>query len=79
MFGIAFMVYEQPLFGVDIYPIGYWLLLAAAVMTLWSMFVYSRAAWPIMQGTENTVPDPQSRPSDPSAVSADSSRDIASG
>jgi CDP-diacylglycerol--glycerol-3-phosphate 3-phosphatidyltransferase len=48
MFGIAFMVYEQPLFGIDIYPIGYWLLLAAAVMTLWSMFVYLRAAKPSM-------------------------------
>ena len=48
MFGIAFMVYEQPLFGIDIYPIGYWLLLAAAIMTLWSMFVYLRAAKPSM-------------------------------
>jgi CDP-diacylglycerol--glycerol-3-phosphate 3-phosphatidyltransferase/cardiolipin synthase len=48
MFGIAFMVYEEPLFGIKIYPIGYWLLLAAAVMTLWSMVVYLRAAGPSM-------------------------------
>ena len=48
MFGIAFMVYEQPLFGIDIYVLGYYLLLAAAVMTLWSMFVYLRAAWPTL-------------------------------
>lgn len=48
MFGIAFMVYEQPLFGINIYPIGYWLLLAAAVMTLWSMLIYLRAAKPSM-------------------------------
>lgn len=48
MFGIAFMVFEKPLFGIDIYPIGYWLLLAAAVMTLWSMFVYLKAAKPSM-------------------------------
>lgn len=49
MFGIAFMVYEQPLFGVDIYHMGFMLLVVAAGMTLWSMFVYLRAAWPSMQ------------------------------
>ncbi|HEX9853387.1 MAG TPA: CDP-diacylglycerol--glycerol-3-phosphate 3-phosphatidyltransferase [Woeseiaceae bacterium] len=49
MFGIAFMVYEEPLFGLDIYSIGFVLLLAAVGMTLWSMFVYLRAAWPAMQ------------------------------
>jgi CDP-diacylglycerol--glycerol-3-phosphate 3-phosphatidyltransferase len=48
MFGIAFMVYEQRLFGIDIYVVGYYLLLIAAVMTLYSMFVYLRAAWPAM-------------------------------
>ena len=48
MFGIAFMVYEQPLFGIPVYPLGYYLLLAAAVMTLWSMFTYMRAAWPTL-------------------------------
>jgi CDP-diacylglycerol--glycerol-3-phosphate 3-phosphatidyltransferase len=48
MFGIAFMVYQHRLFGVDIYVIGYYLLLIAAVMTLYSMFVYLRAAWPAM-------------------------------
>ena len=48
MFGIAFMVYQQRLFGIDIYVVGYYLLLIAAVMTLYSMFVYLRAAWPAM-------------------------------
>jgi len=46
MFGIAFMVYEQPLFGIDVYRIGYYLLLVAAAMTLYSMFIYLKAAWP---------------------------------
>lgn len=46
MFGIAFMVYQHRLFGVDVYVVGYYLLLVAAVMTLYSMFVYLRAAWP---------------------------------
>lgn len=48
MFGIAFMVYERPLFGIVIYPIGYWLLIIASVMTLWSMLAYLRAAWPTL-------------------------------
>ena len=49
MFGIAFMVYEHRLFGIDIYTVGYYLLLIAAVMTLYSMMVYLRAAWPTIQ------------------------------
>ena len=49
MFGIAFMVYEEPILGIDIYSAGFLLLLAAVGMTLWSMFVYLRAAWPAMQ------------------------------
>jgi CDP-diacylglycerol--glycerol-3-phosphate 3-phosphatidyltransferase/cardiolipin synthase len=52
MFGIAFMVYERNLFGIEMYAVGFILLLAAAGMTLWSMIVYLRAAWPAMQ--ENT-------------------------
>ncbi len=49
MFGIAFMVYQQDLFGLELYEIGYILLLAAAGMTMWSMIVYLRAAWPSMK------------------------------
>ncbi len=48
MFGIAFMVYEQPLLGMDVYVIGYWLLVVASAMTLWSMFDYLKAAWPTL-------------------------------
>ena len=48
MFGIAFMVYEQDMFGIPIYKLGFGLLIAAAVMTIWSMFVYLRAAWPFI-------------------------------
>ena len=53
MFGIAFMVYRNDLFGIPIYTIGFVLLVLAAVMTIWSMVVYLRAAWPfIMADTE---------------------------
>ncbi len=51
MFGIAFMVWQQPLFGLDIYRIGYFLLIAAAVLTIYSMFAYLKAAWPAMKAS----------------------------
>ena len=49
MFGIAFMIHLQPLFGVDIYRVGFYLLVAAAALTLWSMWDYLVAAWPSMK------------------------------
>ena len=48
MFGIAFMVYEHKILGINVYVLGYYLLLVAALLTLWSMFVYLRAARPSM-------------------------------
>ena len=48
MFGIGFMVYKNALFGIDIYAVGFVLLVAAAVMTIWSMIIYLRAAWPFI-------------------------------
>ncbi len=59
MFGIAFMVYHNEIFGIDIYALGFALLVAAAGMTIWSMFIYLRAAWPfIMNDTEpSETPD----------------------
>ena len=48
MFGIGFMVYENNFLGFDIYSIGFVLLIAAAGMTIWSMFIYLRAAWPFI-------------------------------
>lgn len=48
MVGIGLMVYRQPVIGLHIYEIGFVLLLIAAGMTLWSMIVYLRAAWPSM-------------------------------
>lgn len=49
MFGIFFMVYREPILQFDTYELGFMLLLGAAGMTLWSMFVYLRAAWPSMK------------------------------
>lgn len=53
MFGIAFMVYLEPILGIDIYRLGFYLLLAAAVITIWSMADYLRAAWPSMRSDDN--------------------------
>ena len=52
MFGIAFMVYKNPLFGVDMYAIGFGLLVLAAIMTILSMITYLRAAWPFISADQ---------------------------
>lgn len=49
MFGIGFMLYQEHFLGIDIYGTGFVLLFLAAGMTLWSMFVYLRAAWPALR------------------------------
>lgn len=46
MTGLGFMLYKEPLVGLPIYQIGVVLLLLAAVLTIWSMIGYIRAAWP---------------------------------
>jgi CDP-diacylglycerol--glycerol-3-phosphate 3-phosphatidyltransferase/cardiolipin synthase len=48
MFGIAFMVYQHEFLGIDIYAVGFVLLVVAAVLTIYSMLIYLRAAWPSM-------------------------------
>jgi len=48
MFGIAFMVYENSFFGIPVYKLGFVLLVMAAIMTIWSMIIYLRAAWPFI-------------------------------
>ena len=53
MFGIAFMVYRDALFGLELYRIGFYLLLIAAVLTIWSMLDYLRAAWPSMRADDD--------------------------
>lgn len=46
MIAIILLILRGPLFGVPIYVLGMVLLYVAAVLTLWSMFLYLRAAWP---------------------------------
>lgn len=46
--GITLMLYESPGVEQPIYEIGFVLLLVAAGITLWSMFDYLKAAWPLL-------------------------------
>lgn len=50
MTAIFLMIYRDDLFGMPVYTIGFVLLYVAVVLTLWSMFVYLRAAWPSLNG-----------------------------
>lgn len=49
MTAIGMMIWNAPLLGIPIYAIGYGLLFVAAALTLWSMVVYLRAAWPSLR------------------------------
>jgi CDP-diacylglycerol--glycerol-3-phosphate 3-phosphatidyltransferase len=50
--GIGLMLYQRPLFGMATYGVGMALLFVAAGLTLWSMFDYLQAAWPIITGRQ---------------------------
>ncbi len=53
MIAIAFLLFEQPLLGIQIYPIGVLLLQVAAVLTIMSMFLYLKSAWPYIGESRN--------------------------
>lgn len=46
MVAIPFLLYQRPLLGIPVFTIGEILLYVAAGLTLWSMAVYLKAAWP---------------------------------
>lgn len=48
MLALLLMLYRDDFRGFPTYEVGFWLLYVAAALTLWSMIVYLRAAWPIM-------------------------------
>jgi len=49
MFGISFMFYRLPLFGVDVYHIGMILIILATMLTIWSMINYFIGSWPALK------------------------------
>jgi CDP-diacylglycerol--glycerol-3-phosphate 3-phosphatidyltransferase len=46
MVGLTMLLFRADLFGLPIYRIGIWLTVIAAALTLFSMALYLRAAWP---------------------------------
>jgi CDP-diacylglycerol--glycerol-3-phosphate 3-phosphatidyltransferase len=46
MVGLTLLLIRQPLFGVPLYTLGIWLTMIAAALTLISMGLYLRSAWP---------------------------------
>ncbi len=49
MVAIGFLLYGEPLGAIPVLEIGRWLLILAAVLTIWSMINYLRAAWPAIR------------------------------
>jgi CDP-diacylglycerol--glycerol-3-phosphate 3-phosphatidyltransferase len=48
MLAILLLLYDLPVAGYPTHEIGVVLLYVAAILTLWSMMIYLRAAWPLL-------------------------------
>lgn len=53
MLAIGFLLFEDPIGRFPTMLIGYLLLYASAGLTLWSMFIYLRTAWPSLTREQN--------------------------
>ncbi len=49
MTALFMLLYNEPLLGLPIYTLGMIFLYIAVVLTLWSMFSYLKAAWPVLR------------------------------
>jgi len=54
MTALILLLYRQPLWGIPINEIGVLLLYVAAILTLWSMVIYLKAAWPQLSASGKT-------------------------
>jgi CDP-diacylglycerol--glycerol-3-phosphate 3-phosphatidyltransferase len=52
MIAIGFLLFEEPIGDFPTLHIGYGLLYLAALLTLWSMFLYLQAAWPSLNDAQ---------------------------
>ena len=57
MVSIILMLLHDSALGPWVYGLGLVLLYLAAALTLWSMVMYLRAAWPSLSGQANQAPD----------------------
>lgn len=58
MIALLLMIAREPLFGLPLYEIGVVALYVAAALTLWSMVLYLRAAWPVLTEVPDRPPPP---------------------
>ncbi|WP_459614746.1 CDP-diacylglycerol--glycerol-3-phosphate 3-phosphatidyltransferase [Bordetella sp. 2513F-2] len=49
MVAIPCLLYDRPVMGVNVHQVGSWLIVVAAVLTVWSMCYYLRRAWPAIR------------------------------
>jgi CDP-diacylglycerol--glycerol-3-phosphate 3-phosphatidyltransferase len=52
MIAISLLIYREPFHGLPVFKLGEILLFIAAVLTLYSMIVYLKAAWPVLTDQE---------------------------
>ncbi len=57
MTAISCLLYESDFLGIPVALIGEMLLYLAATLTLWSMWVYLHAAWPVMSRESSNTSD----------------------
>jgi CDP-diacylglycerol--glycerol-3-phosphate 3-phosphatidyltransferase/cardiolipin synthase len=53
MTGLSMMLFRSDVWFIPAFELGFYCLVAAAVLTLWSMIVYLRAAWPELMRSGN--------------------------
>ena len=53
MVALVLLLYRDPIAGLPVMTMGLALLYLAAGLTLWSMVVYLRAAWPMLMSRGN--------------------------
>jgi CDP-diacylglycerol--glycerol-3-phosphate 3-phosphatidyltransferase len=49
--GLSLLLYRRDLFGIPVYKVGLILTGVGVVLTLWSMILYLRLAWPELRGS----------------------------
>lgn len=57
MVALLLLLYQDPIGMLPTTTVGMVLLYIAALLTLWSMVIYIRAAWPILMGRQKTPDD----------------------
>lgn len=55
MFAIPFLIYEYDIGEFPTAEVGFVLIWIAATLTIWSMVIYLKDAWPIIKNTNNAV------------------------